>query len=225
MEEWRPVNGYEGIYEVSNLGHVKSLERYVCNGNGKVRLCPERIKTQTETPDGYLAVKLSKDGKDVRRGVHTLVAEAFVPGRFDGAEVNHIDFDRKNNIPENLEWTTHGDNVRYSISAGRHYCNRDLTGENNPNYGNRKLGLIYQENPEYAIEKQSRPGVQNGRSISVRMMDKNGVTHEFDYIRQCAAYLMENGFVRAKNLDGVGAHISAAAKNSVAYSGMRFELM
>ena len=225
MEEWRPVKGYEGLYEVSNLGRVKSLERDIVKSDGVIQHRSERIKEQTETPDGYLSVKLSADGTDCRRGVHRLVAEAFVDGWTEGAEVNHIDFDRKNNVPENLEWISHGDNVRYSISAGRHYCNRDLTGDKNPNYGNRKLSLIYMKNPEYAREKQSRPGAQNGRSTPVRLINPDGTYKDFEYIRRCAEYMISNGLTRGKLVDGVGAHISAAAKSGVLYLGRKFEMI
>lgn len=115
--------------------------------------------------DGYPVVSAVgwQQGKKIYRSlqVHILVAEQFVEGWFEGAEVNHKDFDRTNPKANNLEWITHGDNVRYSRSAG-HYP--DYAGESNPNFGNDTLHKKYKNNPELAKEKQSRPRAKNGRA-------------------------------------------------------------
>ena len=121
--------------EVSNFGNVKKEGREL----------NKRINH-----DGYFIVALNKGKK--KNGwddyanvfVHRLVMCAFIDERFykDGWEVNHKDYNRQNNHVDNLEWITHADNVRYSV------CNRkNIEGENNPNYGNRKLSNIYKENP------------------------------------------------------------------------------
>lgn len=110
MEEiWKDIEGYEGLYQVSNLGRVKSL------GNGKSNNSKERIKKQTNTNTrGYLQVQLSKDGSKKMFLVHRLVASAFIPNPNDLETVNHKDENKENNSVKNLEWMTNKDNKTYS---------------------------------------------------------------------------------------------------------------
>jgi len=104
MEEiWKPVVGYEGLYEISNLGKVKSLKY------GK-----ERILKSSKNKVGYLMVSLFKDGKHKIYKVHRLVASAFIPNNdLFKTEVNHKDENKENNNIENLEWCTHKYNINY----------------------------------------------------------------------------------------------------------------
>jgi len=222
-ELWQEIDGYEGYYEVSNFGRVRSVDRYITKSNGVTQLRKGKIKTQTDNTDGYSTVNLSKDGKDTRVGVHILVANAFVDGKMDGYEVNHIDFDRHNNHFSNLEWLSHHDNVLKSIDAGRHVCCTNLFGENNPNYGNHILSEKYMDK-DLAIEKQSRPGAKNGRSLPIELICDNFSKH-FSYIRECAAYMINNNLCSAHNLDNVSARISYAAKNNKKYNGYSFRLV
>lgn len=105
MEEiWKPVVGYEGFYEVSNLGRVKSLH---CN--------PAKIIAQTGRPNHYLSVHLSKNGKATRKNVHRLVAMAFVSNPSNKLQVNHINGNRADNRAENLEWVTGSENIKHSF--------------------------------------------------------------------------------------------------------------
>ena len=110
-EIWKPVVGYEGLYEVSNLGRVKSLPRKDSKGG---------IKSQRETIWGYLLCQLWKDGKGKNHSVHRLVAEAFIPNPEVKQTVNHIDCNKHNNRADNLEWATQSENVRHSVKLG-HY--------------------------------------------------------------------------------------------------------
>lgn len=102
MEMWKPISGYEGLYEVSNFGRVKSLKF----GKEKI-LTPGNYK-------GYLSVQLCKDGKRKMMRVHRLVAEAFIPNPNKLETVNHKDEDKTNNSANNLEWMSSVDNVAYS---------------------------------------------------------------------------------------------------------------
>ena len=111
-EEWRPVVGYEGLYEVSNMGKVKSLERMKWNGNGCYKI-PERILKPKKDKGGYLQVNLSKDGKDKWCTVHRLVATAFLPNLDNLPQVNHIDENKENNCVQNLEWCSRSYNINY----------------------------------------------------------------------------------------------------------------
>lgn len=101
-EEWRPVVGFEGRYEVSNQGRVRSLLRR--------RRPILRLFTK---PEGYVHVCLLDHGRQCTRYVHRLVAEAFCP-QVDGDQVNHLDGDKGNNRADNLEWCTPAENSRHA---------------------------------------------------------------------------------------------------------------
>ena len=105
METWKAIVGYEGIYEVSDLGRVRSLK------HGK-----EKILKPGNNGRGYLFVVLCKDGKYKNTKVHRLVAEAFIPNPLHLETVNHKDEYKTNNSASNLEWMTRADNKRYSAN-------------------------------------------------------------------------------------------------------------
>ena len=121
MEEiWKPISGYEGKYEVSSFGRVRSVDHQravvpkdtVCTIKG-------RILKPAKTSSGYMGVTLCKDGRRITESVHRLVAMAFVPGYFDGAHVNHIDENKENNRADNLEWVTPTENNRHGLHPVR----------------------------------------------------------------------------------------------------------
>lgn len=110
MEEiWKDVEGYEGFYQVSNMGRVRSIERRLNDG----RIYGGRILEQKQVRNGYMQVHVSKDNKGKYLSVHRLVARAFVPGFVEGADVNHKDEDKTNNRVDNLEWCSHSYNSQY----------------------------------------------------------------------------------------------------------------
>jgi hypothetical protein len=100
--EWKPIAGFEGIYEVSSAGQIRGL---------KGVLKPYLVNS------GYLTVTLYKDGAGKRVTIHRQVAKAFCEGT--GDVVNHIDFDKTNNAADNLEWVTTKQNLAHSRDAGR----------------------------------------------------------------------------------------------------------
>lgn len=115
-EVWRDINGYEGLYQVSNLGRVKRLERIVRNNvYGGMRIVDEKILSATDNGHGYKIIGLRKDGRRKNHYVHRLVATAFIDNPHDFHYVNHLDRDRANNIADNLEWCTQLENVAHSI--------------------------------------------------------------------------------------------------------------
>lgn len=114
MEEiWKDISGYEGYYQISNLGRVRSLDRYVAtvgNPSGK-RLIHGKILSQSKrvmsnVEDGYYSVTLCKRGVDTLFNVHRLVAETFIPNPNNLPCVNHKDENKHNNMADNLEWCT-----------------------------------------------------------------------------------------------------------------------
>lgn len=111
LEEWRPVVGYEGWYEVSNLGRVKRIGA----GRGAV---PGRTYRGHVGGWGYRIIRLNQDSHGQRFPVHTLVAEAFLGSRPEGHEINHRDGNKANNRVANLEWVTRSQNNRHAIRTG-----------------------------------------------------------------------------------------------------------
>lgn len=121
QEVWKPVKGFEGCYEVSNLGRVKSLPRKITSTNrwGPMILnWPGRELRLLTDQHGYLKVLLSKNGKAKNMRVATLVAEAFLGPRPKGLFVLHNDGNAKNNCASNLRYGTQADNMRDSILHG-----------------------------------------------------------------------------------------------------------
>jgi len=122
MEEiWRSVVGYEGLYEVSNCGRVKGVDRIVIMINNKVKI-NRRVKgsflTPKKTRHGYLGVNLYGPDRRVSFCVHRLVAMAFVPNPEKKSQVNHIDGDKTNNNEWNLEWNTPSENRKHAYAIG-----------------------------------------------------------------------------------------------------------
>lgn len=122
-EEWRPVVGYEGLYEVSNLGRVRSLDRHVAmRWPGHRQMIRGRIKRLHESaPTGYLATGLARDGQKVTKRVHLLVLEAFVGPRPDGMEACHNNGDMHDNRASNLRWDTKRANAQDVLRHGRNF--------------------------------------------------------------------------------------------------------
>lgn len=113
-EQWRAIQGYEGLYEVSNTGRVRSLPRQDAAGSKrKMRYLRCPINNS-----GYPSSTLTRPGFTKRYMVHTLVAEAFIGPRPEGLEVNHIDGCKINNQAANLEYVSHKENVRHAWRIG-----------------------------------------------------------------------------------------------------------
>jgi len=116
IEIWKAHPDIVGI-EVSTLGRVRTLDRTVPNGNG-TRLVKGHVLKQCDNGSGYLRVRFSINGKQIKRSVHRLVAQTFIPNHDNLPEVNHLDCDRKNNNVENLEFCTHEENTAYRDKLG-----------------------------------------------------------------------------------------------------------
>lgn len=121
MEEWRAIQGFEGSYEVSSLGEVRSLDRVLPHarfGTRKYRGQP--LKKLLDT-DGYFVVNLSEPGKYRKAKIHILVCETFIgPSPKEGLWVLHGDGNNQNNIPSNLRWGTPKENQLDALKHGTH---------------------------------------------------------------------------------------------------------
>lgn len=121
MEEiWKDVIGYEGYYQVSNLGRIRSIDREVVDKNGVKRPIYGKIMRHTFNSDGYPAISLCRNGVYKRLKIHRLVALAFIPNPANLPEVSHLDETRTNNRVDNLVWSSHKDNCNMPLIRIRH---------------------------------------------------------------------------------------------------------
>ena len=122
---WKPVVGYEGTYEVSNTGRVRSVGRYIRNNAGSkphwVNGSEKKIIIN-KYRNGYCELSLIKNGKEKKCKVHRLVAEAFLPNPNNYPQVNHRDGNKQNNNVENLEWCTDKYNKEHAWRTGLATC-------------------------------------------------------------------------------------------------------
>lgn len=130
MEIWKNIKGYETMYQVSNLGRVKSLARIrVCSNGNKLPIKERILQGHTDTK-GYIQVELKTAQSRNIKCVHRLVAEAFIENPENKEQVNHIDGNKKNNCVDNLEWCTCTENIRHAWANGLHNA---FHGEEHPN--------------------------------------------------------------------------------------------
>src|SRR5690625_5079628 len=121
-EVWKPIEGYEGLYQVSNFGRVKSNDRKVWNGRGYYNKSG-RILKNSLTTTGYWKVELYKNGERKSWRVHRLVAKAFIPRVRGKNMINHKDGDPLNNHVSNLEWCNQSENMKHAYEKiGRASC-------------------------------------------------------------------------------------------------------
>jgi len=167
MEIWKDIAGYEGLYQVSNYGRVKSFY-----GSGKI------IERDSDY-GSYPSIALCKNGIHKSRRLHRIVAEAFIPRPMGYSEVNHKDMNRANNSVENLEWVTKKENVRHAISnkpeiiAAMNHYNTDVRPRpiaqisldgtivcvwKNCKEASRITGICYKNIYQVASKDEYRPG-------------------------------------------------------------------
>ena len=123
MENWKAIKGYEGYYEVSDLGRVRSVDRIIQkeHKSGYIidQLMTGKIRKLSKQNIGFLKLTLSKSGVHKQFLVHRLVAEAFIPKVEGKPDVDHIDFNKDNNLASNLCWTEDCENNKKLFDAGR----------------------------------------------------------------------------------------------------------
>lgn len=124
IEEWKDIKGYEGLYQVSNLGRVKSLKRETHMIDGRVRTENEKILKPIKDKHGYYKVTLYNKNKTKQIKIHTLVISEFISERPENRVINHIDEDKSNNRLTNLEYITQKDNINHGSGNERRRINQ-----------------------------------------------------------------------------------------------------
>lgn len=127
MEEiWKDIPEYEGLYQISNLGNVKSLQREIkCECNNQYKYfnmkytISEKVLKGRKDKDGYLIVHLCKNSRHKNYKIHRLVAEAFIPNPYNLPQINHINENKKDNNANNLEWCSSKYNANYGTRIQR----------------------------------------------------------------------------------------------------------
>lgn len=172
MEQWKDIKGYEGFYQVSNKGNVRTISYMHCSNGRLYRIDCERLLTPTDNGNGYLIVGLKKNYKRKNHYIHRLVADAFLdkPDRKD--YVNHIDYDKKNNDVSNLEWCTQVENIKHSKPNMR--CQHKST----PTSGHRYICFC---NGKYRVSIKKANADKRFSKLEDAINYRNEVCNEINY--------------------------------------------
>ena len=176
QEQWKPIQEFNGEYEVSNLGRVRSRKRYY----GVVG----RIMPQTIQCTGYYAVTFHMNNKAYCRKVHRLVIEAFTPNPDNLPCINHIDGNKLNNHVSNLEWCTYQANMQHAVRTGLTHPHR-WTDEERKQISERNKGQIItpeqREKISQALKGRKHPEVsarQKGKPLSRKAIEASIATRK-----------------------------------------------
>lgn len=196
-EIWKSIDGYIGLYEVSNKGRIKSLNRITKRTNTSTRKLKSVILKNQKCTNGYLFVALSKDGIRRQFLVHRLVAIAFIPTNIEGLDINHIDENKTNNNVTNLEWISHKENSVYGTKIERAKQKLNVKGEKNPMFG--KRGILNKNS--IPIDQYLKDGTFVKSHISATEISREYGYNASSILRTAKGYLKQAyGFVwRYKN--------------------------
>ena len=146
-EIWKDIIGYEGLYQISNFGQLKSLSRKSNGEFGKIRK-PEN------NGRGYLSISLSKNSKSKHFYIHRLVAKAFISNPQDKPEVNHKQGIKFDNIAIGLEWVTKKENIEHAVKIGLYKIgNREGENNNNAKLTDVKAKKIYYYSQLHSVKE------------------------------------------------------------------------
>lgn len=117
-EVWKEIFGYEGMYEISNLGNARSVKRLITYSDGRKGLWDAKNLKKINTAEGYIKYRLCKNGKCKSIFAHRIVLKSFKQNINNYPVVNHLDSNRSNNNLSNLEWCTYSRNQQHSYDSG-----------------------------------------------------------------------------------------------------------
>lgn len=143
-EIWKDVQGYEGLYQVSNLGRVKSVDHYVKCGHNSTRIVKGKILSLTDNGHGYMHTGLWKNNKGTQKYVHRLVAQAFIDNPNNYESIDHLNCKRNDNRVSNLEWVTFQENQRRSVVVKLKNNKKDLSVIKKPNHNGKTVRKVVQ---------------------------------------------------------------------------------
>jgi hypothetical protein len=167
MEEiWKDVVGYEGYYQVSNFGRIKSVDRIKHYSNRKASFLKGRVMSSSKNACGYERLDIRKDNVKKQFLLHRLIAEAFIPNTDNKPEVNHINGIKDDNRVCNLEWVTHDENMKHAYNMGVGTARR---GSDN---GLSKLAEIDVYNIKYNLHFVNTPHLTKIYSVSKSTIEK-----------------------------------------------------
>ena len=196
IEEWRDINGYEGWYQVSNLGRIKSLDRTVWFKNGKGKRDYKGKILKLKYHNGYAMVNLNKNKNLSVLYVHRLVAETFISNPNNLPVVNHIDGVKSNNNINNLEWCTYSENNIHAEKTGLRHNN--LKG----------------------LEKY-----RESRKKQIIAIKDNKIIGNEDCSRSMAKFLLSNGYILNAQIETVARSIRKNANSGKPYYNIYFQFV
>lgn len=156
-EIWKDIQGYEGLYQVSNLGRVKSLGRFIDRLVYGNYWQEERILKPNKTKYGYLIVELRKNKKPKYFTVHRLVAMTFISNPENKPQIDHINADKTNNSVNNLRWVTAKENVNNPLNMAH------LIGKNHPMFGKK-----HSEETKNKMRGKNNPRARKVKNIETK---------------------------------------------------------
>lgn len=188
QEIWKQVKGYEGLYEISSEGRVKSLEHEIMDSIGRKHHYNEKIvKVGIKKSTGYPFVNLSKNGVAKFYNIHTLIADAFIPNPDNLPCINHKDEDRKNSVLSNLERCTYSYNNTYGSAIGKRLktLRKGLEGKHKPIYQFTKRGELVATYTIGVSQLKERLGYDISQCLTGKSKTAHGYifsyNKEFDY--------------------------------------------
>jgi len=173
-EIWKDIQGYEGLYQVSNLGRVKSLGRFVDNLVRGHYWQEERILKPNKTKHGYLMVALRKNNKPNYFKVHRLVAITFIPNPENKPQIDHINAIKTDNTVNNLRWVTAKENIRNPLNMVH------LIGKNHPMFGKK-----HSEETKNKMRGKNNPRAHKVRNLETKEIFDTVTDAEKKYNLSC----------------------------------------
>lgn len=162
-ELWKDIKGYEGFYQISNNGNVRSVDRIIIYRNGKRYKYKGVNLNKSKDTRGYLQVGFNVSGVKSTHRIHRLVAMNFIDGYKSDKEVNHIDGDKNNNSVKNLEWVTSSENTKKGYDLGLFEKARKAAAESakGNSYRSKAVEIYVKSNEEYLIFDSARNASRN----------------------------------------------------------------